>query len=526
MINRRYMRNLERTATKKNEAEGRITSQRKFNRASDAPVSAAKALKVRKALYDLSDYKDNLYTAKSIYEVAESSVMKCSSIIQETYEKLIYAANGTQSPTEDEILATSVEQLADEMVQQLNVIVADRRIFGGTNNDTRAFEIKDGTVYYNGTPVNHYQDPSMFKEGLASYSDIGIGMTADPDGRINSQSAIPVTFNGAEVMGCGLQDKRTILKLDSLEPGESYKLKFTVGDMWHTIDYTAVGDKSNPDQFAKDNAKGIQDTINKAFGSGETFLIDPLTGIVTTNIAGQPLVSLDSLKGDVEVLVGSFDELPQATGGDTQVPAADFQAGFVEGEEYTLSFGNGVSTSTIKFIAGADATATVQSINDALAAAGKDSSISFGINGGGNIEYTSDDDYEVDFTGKVGASIAKVEEVPVGYSDNVIQLLLDAAKCLRETHNKEEVAGYADAIFAAQTNVSLSIARIGNTEDFIDFNLDRLTNNEYSLDEIQQYLEAATIEEEATSWKLMESYFSAALQMGASVVPMSIFNFM
>lgn len=422
-IVRRYVRNLESNLTKKNGYENQIASGMQFTRASQNPINASRALKVRKALAELSDYKDNLETSKSIYETAESAVMNVSNIIKNCYEQLIYGANGTQGDNEDEILASSLEKLAEEMVQSMNVVVADRRIFGGTNNTGMAFAIEDSAsgkvVKYNGVSVNTYQDASMFPYSTTSYSDIGIGMSKLGDGSIDPQSALPVTFNGAEIMGCGLDKKITTLDLENMTG--DYSFDVTVGNVKKTIAFSAGSD-------AESTADNINEALEAVFGNSNITVAS--NGVVSNNMLSGESVTVEN------------------------TPLLD----------------------------------------------------------PGNANY-------VDY------SQADIQVTPTGYSNNIIQLVFDAAACLR-SGDKLGAAKYADALFGAQTNLTLTIANIGNNEDFIDFTLDRLTNNQYSLYERQNTLEAYEPETAITNWKVMDAIYNATLQMSASVVPMSIFNFM
>ncbi|MDR2558521.1 MAG: flagellar hook protein, partial [Oscillospiraceae bacterium] len=101
---------------------------------------------------------------------------------------------------------------------------------------------------------------------------------------------------------------------------------------------------------------------------------------------------------------------------------------------------------------------------------------------------------------------------------------LDSAQALKDD-NRLLAAQFADALFALQTNVSLTLAEIGNMQEFIEFNLERTTNNMMSLLEQQKDLEASKPEEQITMIKVLEALFSAQLQMGANLLPMSIFNF-
>ncbi|MCL2019057.1 MAG: hypothetical protein FWG70_04785 [Oscillospiraceae bacterium] len=418
---RRYMHNLERNMGRKNSEENKFYSSRSFNRASQNPVAAARALRVRKAIYDINTYQDNLKTAEMIYANAESSVMKVSSIIQSTYEHLVKGAHGSLNSDDAAIVAESIDKFAEEMVQLMNIVVADRRIFGGINNSSLAFKIEDGPMgkiaYYHDKPVNQYQDPNLFPYSGVSYTDIGIGMTMGRDNRIDPQSALPVTFNGAEILGCGLDGRTTYIDLHKLEDGETYSLDVGLGADRKTIIFTA-GANNN------DTAKNINESLFKAFGSKVS--VGAESGLLISNVTGGVSVSVENS--------------PPRTDGQT-------------------------------------------------------------------------------------FSQASISTYASGFSANVIQLVLDSAQALK-ADDRLLAAKYADALFALQTNVSLTLAKIGNTHEFIEFNLDRTTNNMMSLLEQQRDLEASKPEEQITLIKVLESIFGAQLQMGAQLLPMSIFNFL
>lgn len=408
---RRYISNLERSYSNKNKSENKIASNSKFTRASQSPVEAAKALKVRKSLAELDHQYANLENAKNVYETAESSVMGISSLIQSTYEQLIYGANGTNSDNENKIIADTIGTYADEMVRLLNLTVADRKIFGGVNNSTNAFSIENGNVQYNGVDVDTYSDPSLFPDGQSSYTDIGIGMASDSTNRIDDQTALKITFNGAEITGCGISKPQVSLDLTKMTAGSSYSL----------------------------------DIVN-----------------------------------------------------------------------------NGTSTN-ISFTAGTTSTESAANINAALTAAYGNNNISISGDTGA---FKVSDGSELYVTNNASAATqAEIEKTSTGYSNNFIQLTLDAAEALR-SGDKQLTARYADLVYASQTTLSLSIAEIGNKEEFIDFNLERLTNNRYSLYEQQNNLEATDLGTEITNWKVLEAVYNASLQMGTQTLSKSIFDFM
>ena len=415
-----YLKRLENNYSQKYNSELKISSSRKFQYASEMPAEAASAMRVRKAIANLNNYQENLKTARSIYDAGEASVMSISELIQSTYEKCIEAANGTHTQDQMEILANEIETFADEMCRLMNLTVADRRIFGGTNNNEKAFAIEGSGdnkyVTYNGVPVNQYNDPSMFPYGESSFTDIGLGMQLGADGRVDEQSAMKVTFNGMEVLGCGIASTSAYVVYDSIEADRSYEFELTIGTKSYKIPFNV------PDSVTTDSEK--RDIINTA-----------INDVLTAN--GYPA-----------------DRIFLSENG---------------------NFVNQINTESI-------------------------SVMSTGNN---------------DFT---------VVNRPYGYSNNVIQNILDAAKCIR-TMDGDEIARFADQVYSLQTTVSLALADFGHNTQFIEFNQDRITNNLYSLTERQKDLEATELESESTTWKLLDSIFSASLQMTSSAIPQSIFDF-
>lgn len=421
MVNRRYLNHLQRNFAAKNETENKLTSNRKYIRASQSPMDAAKALKVRKALAEVQTYEDNLRDAGEIYNTAENAVRQISDILHTVYEKLIQAANGTYDAKSDkQIIAEEIDSHAEEMVRTMNLVVADRRIFGGVNNTSLAYKIENSTVYYNDEPVNRYSDPALFPDGKTSYIDAGMGMTFLNKYDVDPQTVIPVTFNGAQILGCGYNTSADTLysvKFDGLTEGSEYSVTVSLGNVKQNIKFTA-GTSVNPDpELARQERneatlKSINDELKRVFGD-------------------------------------------------------------------TVSVGeDGYFTSTGKY--------------------------------GELAVYTKTENV-------IGATST--------YPNNLIQLALDAAKCAR-SGDDERTAYYADLIFKAQSHLSLSIAKIGSDQSFVEFNQERLENNVLSLKERQNVLEFTELDVESTNWKMYEMIYNATLQMCTTVTPMTIFSFM
>ncbi len=415
MVSRRYLDNYARNYGNMLSSEEKVASNRKFKRASESPIEATKALKIRKSMADIETYQSNLETADTFYSTAEESLMTVSTLIQSTYEALIYGANGTQNQSDMDAIALTVDNYGDEVQQLMNVAIADRKIFGALNNEEIAYTTKRSetgikSVHYNGVPINRYDDPDAFPKGLSSFLDVGLGMTVGEDGRIDDQTALEITFNGAEALGCGVTALQTFVQVDKMVAYEQYSLDFIINGETSTI----------------------------AFEAGVT-----------------PEATTDLINNKLEEIYGENCVTVSAASG--------------------LVVYGGVGQVSVVSSEGAD-------------------------------------------------NEAPIELVQNGFSNNVIQLMFDAAEALR-SGDQTMVARYADVIYAAQSKVSNALSHIGTKTQFIEFNETRLTNNMFTLKEKQNELEFTDLPTEITQWKTLQSIYNASLQMGTSVIPMTVFDY-
>ncbi|MGN0666995.1 MAG: hypothetical protein ACI4KF_10775 [Huintestinicola sp.] len=246
----------------------RIQTQRKYNRASEDSVSAAKAAHVRKSLENLDIYDNNAKTAQELFKGAEESLYDIANSTYLNIQEKLLSAQDTKSQTEFDILAQEIDQMAEHIMSDMNLDFAERQMFGALSNDKTPFTAyagvkvtgADGTVYnfgslaatgdeatskvvcYNDIPVNmegadlinavkggtvEYYDengtlvetktinstPSAAALGTADdfpgaghiYVDIGLGINYDPK-KIDS-TALDISLNGVKFTGCGTDDE-------------------------------------------------------------------------------------------------------------------------------------------------------------------------------------------------------------------------------------------------------------------------------------------------------------------------------
>ncbi len=221
-----FLRNNRRTLTSMLRSQNRITTQRKFNRVSEDSIDGSKAMTIRRQLRDLDIYEDNLSTSKELFAAAESNLY---TIAHDVYismeEKLVAAVNSTYDDFDLDIMATEIESLADHMVNTMNVDFAERQLFGGTSNGQTPFETIEEAVMdengnpvlddagnavmkkfvtYNGVKLNDSNDPSTFPGSNPIYVDIGLGIRYNENYEVDGQTALDISLNGAEILGCGM----------------------------------------------------------------------------------------------------------------------------------------------------------------------------------------------------------------------------------------------------------------------------------------------------------------------------------
>ena len=263
---RNYDRNLKRLGKNKYSSEQKIYTGRDFSRASDNPLSAAKALTVRKQLSRTKQYKENLEVADKFYTEAETSMLQISEELATIRETIIYACNTTKDEGVDlQILSQQLDTYAREMVSILNTNSAERAIFGGESNAEQPFSLlfgEDGyatEVLYHGVPINAYDDHMDFPYSNEVYVDIGLGMVIDQETQeIDPQTGLRVSFNGAELTGCGSEMSEASIDLESLVNKNEYSIDIFYNGEKQTVQFVAGAD-------AAENQANLQAAIDKAF---------------------------------------------------------------------------------------------------------------------------------------------------------------------------------------------------------------------------------------------------------------------
>lgn len=372
-ILRGYNRDLNRLLNLKTQTEKRITSGRKFSRASEAPLSAAKALNVRKSLYYAAQYKENLKVADKFYTEAETSLLQVSTKMADIRETIIAACNTTKDMQDYNIYAQQLETSARELCAIFNTDSAGRAIFGGESDDPSPFEIINdangnaATVLYHGIPVNAMDDYTGFPFSKDVNMDIGLGMDMDQKTQeLDPQSVLRISFNGAKVSGCGAERGVADVDLSSIKESRVYCLDVYADNVKKTI--TFVGQANYEDNVKVINAaleevymKEVTNDIIKQPVMDDQGVISVEDGIccVVNNDVNKNPKYIATMDGGNVIMRENTNKIR------TETLTVDNDSGYtnkfkvnlenlIEGQDYTFNVTIGNETKSITFTAGTD----------------------------------------------------------------------------------------------------------------------------------------------------------------------------
>ncbi len=282
---RGYNRDLNRVMNLKNKSEHMITTTRRFSRASEDPLAAAKALNVRKSQTYSGQYQENLKVAAKFYTEAETSLIQVSEQMSIIRETIIAACNSTKDYQDLDIYAQQLETKAEELCAIFNTDSAGRAIFGGESDNAQPFDIIKDTkgypaiVTYHGIPVNSMRDYTKFPYSDEVNLDIGLGMAVNQETHeVDPDSVLKISFIGPQVTGCGAERGVADVDLTSIMKDRSYSLYVYAGDIKHEINF--IGQSTQEENVAEINRK-LKEAYKKDIAFGRDYPEMDAQGVIS-----------------------------------------------------------------------------------------------------------------------------------------------------------------------------------------------------------------------------------------------------
>jgi len=289
MMKNNYLKNLDRSANKMNYLNEKVSSGRKFFKASEDTVSAIKAYKLRREYKNTEMYDTNISSVDSFLTVAESNLTDINNSLQRVYTSYLQGVNGTMTAEDREIIATEMDTLQDSVLAALNAKFEDRYVFGGTSKNEIPFTVDNsGNLLFKGINVNDSAQLSKLQD-LSNETmniDLGLGMTFN-NGSINEDTVFDMSMAGIKFMGFGTDDgnatgipnniysligkiKEELRKTDfSYDDTSKYIKAFDKQKSQVIVAITDIGSKANYLEFLKSRNEDYQYNLNEKISNVE-----------------------------------------------------------------------------------------------------------------------------------------------------------------------------------------------------------------------------------------------------------------
>lgn len=153
IMQRNNLANINTNKVYQDELSTQMSTQKKIARASDDPVVAIRALRLRSNVTEVTQYySKNIPDAKSWLEITEDALKNQSQVMTDMIAQATKGANGDLSSTDRGIILEQLQALGKEVYSTANADYAGRYVFTGFRTDTplsfissmeKTYEIKE-----------------------------------------------------------------------------------------------------------------------------------------------------------------------------------------------------------------------------------------------------------------------------------------------------------------------------------------------------------------------------------------------
>ena len=215
MINN-LARNITGNLTRMDSLQNQMSTARRFANISDDPVALIYGQSARNMMGRISNFLSSVQTAQDWLEQAEDGIMDMQRTMADLYLEVINATDdgkGSGESSSRANIAPVVGQLRDGIVDNLNVTLGNRFMFGGHNtpgdpadpniiNDRaiRPFSVENGRLHFNGFDISRFDGmpaavfDEIFNRGEPPFTTTGIQDAFDAFNTQHGTSHAPADF--------------------------------------------------------------------------------------------------------------------------------------------------------------------------------------------------------------------------------------------------------------------------------------------------------------------------------------------
>lgn len=140
MLYNTYVSNMNKSLSDLVDTNIQSQTQKRVNKPSDDPIGMARILDHREALASISQYRDNISTAKGWLNLSDTTLTQLSTIITRAKALCEQAAPSTVTRENREQMSYEIRQLFGQMINLSNTEFDGKSIYAGHKVDQNAFE--------------------------------------------------------------------------------------------------------------------------------------------------------------------------------------------------------------------------------------------------------------------------------------------------------------------------------------------------------------------------------------------------
>lgn len=264
MMLRRYSSDLMRSLNQMDTIGIKIASGRKYQRASEDPMTALKALQVRRNITDMDQYMKNIDYAENWVNQTETGLNGIKQCVDDALLLIIQGRNDTLTGKENNylydkegnvmyddngnplgnyrydkagnvmydedgnpmyevygdraVIAANIRSIQEQLLKTLNTQAAGKYIFGGANTKSAPFAVhsESGHLLFNSSDGEDGDVWDMDSEFLGDYYDkvffdLGLGFRLDEEDNVDPDSAFDAYVPGIKIVGVGADNLYNLL---------------------------------------------------------------------------------------------------------------------------------------------------------------------------------------------------------------------------------------------------------------------------------------------------------------------------
>lgn len=175
MTTNKMLLNINRNATTVDNLYNQLTTGKKIQMPSDNPIIASRALKFRTNISETEQYKRNVSQGTSWMEITEQGFSNTITIMKSIRDLCVQGSTGTLEVSDRQKIAADIENLFAQIGSEMNVAYAGRYVFSGYRTDEPPTLTENNKASYDITQMLTTADV----EHTMAYAKLGAGIAPE-----------------------------------------------------------------------------------------------------------------------------------------------------------------------------------------------------------------------------------------------------------------------------------------------------------------------------------------------------------